>query len=307
MRISALPLILSLAILTFIGGCASNDERKKGATEQEVYELAQRQLQASNWQSAVQALQLLEENFPFGTYGEQAQLELIYAHYRAGDHEAVVAVADRFIRLHPQHRNADYAYYMRGLASFSSEDSFLGALFGADNTDRDPGGARDSFDQFSQFVLRYPQSPYAADAQKRMIYLRNVLARAEIHVANYYFTRGAYLAAASRGNYVVENFPGTPAVPDGLAVMAQAYHLMGRDELAESAVQVLALNFPEHPALNDRGEFDQKYILGAKPRGLMSYLTLGIFDRAESRGFDSRDIYDQASSGAIEPPAPSTL
>lgn len=302
MRFSALFLVFSLAILTFLGGCASNDERKKGASEQEVYELAQRHLNSGNWQSAVQALDLLEENFPFGTYGEQAQLELIYAHYRAGNYEEAIAVAERFIRLHPQHRNVDYAYYMRGLASFNSEGSFLGALFGADNTDRDPGSARNSFDYFSQFVQRFPASPYAPDAQKRMIYLRNVLARAEIHVANYYFTRGAYLAAAKRGNHVVENFPTTPAVPDGLAVMAQAYYLLGQDELAEDAVKVLALNFPDHPALNERGEFDDKYIRGRNKRSLLSYLTFGLFDRVETRGFDSRDRYNQENPPAAEPP-----
>src|SRR5690606_19092557 len=147
-------------------------------------------------------------------------------HYRAQDYEDVIANADRFIRLHPQHRDVDYAFYMRGLASFHRESGFVGSLFGADNTDRDLGGARESFEHFAQFIQRFPNSPYAPDAQKRMIYLRNVLARYEIHVANYYFKRGAFLAAAKRGGYVVENFQETPAVPDGLAVMAQAYYLM---------------------------------------------------------------------------------
>lgn len=292
MRSTTLPIVLTLIILTLLGGCASNADRKKGVSEQEVYETAQKHLNTNSWQSAIQTLQLLEENFPFGTYGEQAQLELLYAHYKAQNFEEAIAVADRFIRLHPQHKDVDYAYYMRGLASFHRERGFLGSLFGEDNTTRDPGAARESFDHFTQFIRKFPGSPYAPDAQKRMIFLRNALARYEIHTANYYFKRGAYLAAANRGSYVVANFQETPAVPDALAVMAQGYYLLGRDELAEDAVRVLAANFPDYPALNKQGEFDQRYYLRNKERSLFSYLTLGIFSRAELDGFDTRAIYN---------------
>lgn len=299
MRSTTLPIVLTLLILTLLGGCASNDERQEGVTEQEVYETAQRYLNTNNWLNAIETLQLLEENFPFGTYGEQAQLELIYAHYRAQNYEELIAVADRFIRLHPQHENADYAFYMRGLASFHRERGFLGSLFGEDNTTRDPGAARDSFDHFTQFIQRYPDSPYAPDAQKRMVFLRNALARYEIHIANYYFKRGAYLAAANRGSFVVSNFQQTPAVPDGLAVMAQAYYLLGRDELAADTVDVLKVNFPDYPALDD-GEFDESYYLRNQERGLFSYLTLGLFNRAELDGFDTRAIYNPEY--VVDPP-----
>lgn len=292
MRSTTLPIVLTLVILMLLGGCASNGDREKGVSEQEVYETAQRHLNSNSWQSAIQTLQLLEENFPFGTYGEQAQLELIYAHYKAQNYDELIAVADRFIRLHPQHEDVDYAYYMRGLASFHRERGFLGSLFGEDNTTRDPGAARESFDHFTQFIQRFPNSPYAPDAQKRMVFLRNALARYEIHIANYYFKRGAYLAAAQRGSYVVANFQQSPAIPDALAVMAQAYYLLGRDELAEDAVQVLATNFPEYPALSDSGEFDQEYYLRNDDRGWFSILTLGLFERAELDGFDTRSIYN---------------
>ena len=294
-----LSIVLFALIVISTGGCASNDKKAKGTTEQEVYELAQGYLNAKNWNSAIQTLQLLEENFPFGTYGEQSQLELIFAHYQAGNYEEAVATADRFIRLHPQHRRVDYAYYMRGLASFNQESTFLSSFFGSDNTNKDPGAARDSFDHFSQFIQRFPESPYAPDAQKRIVYLRNALARAEIHSANYYFTRGAYLAALNRGAFVVENFPNTPAIPDALAVMAQAYYLLGRNELATDTVEILAHNFPNHPALDESGKFDEKYISGEKDRSWVSVLTLGMFDRIETKGFDTREIYNPEF---IEPP-----
>ncbi|MBC6904645.1 outer membrane protein assembly factor BamD [Saccharophagus sp. K07] len=303
--------LVMCVILTLLSACATKppEKSRKGLTEQEVYESAQKHLNNGSWLAAIQTLQMLEENFPFGTYGEQAQLELIYAHYQADNFEDVIANAERFIRLHPQHRDVDYAYYMRGLASYNRESGFVGSIFGADNTDRDIGGAREAFDHFALFIQRFPNSPYASDAQKRMVYLRNVMARSEIHVANYYFKRGAYLAAAKRGSFVVENFQRTPAVPDGLAVMAQAYYLLDMKDMADTAVKVLAANFPDYPALKDNGEFDQTYYLKRHRRGWFSYVTFGLFERAELAGFDTRAQYspeyqDETEFEKIEAPRP---
>ncbi|HMW73958.1 MAG TPA: outer membrane protein assembly factor BamD [Cellvibrionaceae bacterium] len=284
--------VIFLAVFSLISGCSSKKEEKI-SSEQKLYEKAQLALNASNWDSAIKALQLIEEHYPFGSYGEQSQLEIIYAHYEADQFDEAIAAADRFIRLHPQHRNTDYAYYMRGMASFNKERSFLSSLLSIDNTNRDPGAAKDSLAQFTDFLTRYPKSPYAPDAQKRMVYLRNVLARYEIHVANYYFKRGAYLAAANRGRYVVENFQTTPAVPDALAVMAQAYFLLKRDDLAENTVKVLASNFPDHPALDKSGQFDRSYTYHYKKNDWLKYATLGLLSKEETQGFDSQDIYNK--------------
>lgn len=296
--------VMAALLITLISACSSNQQRQEGMTEQELYESAQNALDQSNWQRAIQTLSLLEENFPFGTYGEQGQLELIYSHYQAGNYDAVLANADRFIRLHPQHRQVDYAYYLRGMASFHKENNFLGSLFGADNTTRDPGAARESYNYFMELINRFPDSDYAKDAQKRMIYIRNTMARLEIHIANYYFKRGAYIAALQRGNFVVENFQETPAVPDGLAVMVQAYYLLDKPELAKAATKVLALNFADHPALDDQGNFDHSYITSNK-RSWVSYLTLGLFDKQEARGFDTRALYNNKFSAEV--PAPMSI
>lgn len=304
MRISMQTAVMLAAILTLLCSCSSQSQKTDGMTEQEVYQSAKKSLDSGSWENAIKVLELLEENFPFGSFGEQAQLELIYAHYEADNFEEAIVTADRFIRLHPQHRNVDYAFYLRGMASFHKENTFLGSLLGSDNTMKDPGAARESYDHFMELINRYPNSPYAVDAQKRMVYLRNALARLEIHIANYYFKRGAYVAALKRGDYVVENFQGTPAVPDGLAVMAQAYHLMGKPELAQNTVQVLAKNFPKHPAVNKDGKFNTKYARSNK-RSWVSYATLGLFDKNDVHGFDTRNQYNLTtpSQGAdISPP-----
>ncbi|MDO3380802.1 outer membrane protein assembly factor BamD [Gilvimarinus algae] len=279
------------ALLALAAGCSSNGERQDFTSEADLYERAQSQLNRSNWESAIRSLQLLEEHFPFGKYAEQAQLELIYAYYRSGDPDAATASADRFIRLHPQHRNVDYAYYMKGLAAYSKDESFLAKIIPLDQTQRDPGAARESLAYFTQLLNRYPESPYAQDAKKRMLYLRNRLARYEIHVANYYFKRGAYLASVNRGQYVLENYQETPAVPDALAVIVQGYHLLGMDELADRNLAVLRLNYPDHPAFDNSGEFNYQHG-DIEERSWVSRATFGLFDKRDPRGFDSRRVYD---------------
>ena len=285
---------LKYALILFLGlvlaGCSGNDELPDVADtgEQQMYEEAQRHLRNENFDLAVRQLQLLESRYPFGRYAEQAQLELIYAHYNAYEHEAAVEAADRFIRLHPQHPNVDYAYYMKGLSAYSAGDDILQRFTRTDPTKRDTSQARESFAEFSQLVARYPASPYAADARARMVHLRNQLARHEIHVANYYFRRGAYLAAANRGRYVVENFQRTPAVPDALAVMAQGYILLGMNDLARDAIDALALNYPEHPSLDENGEFQSVYNLDGLQRSWINRASFGLFDPPKPPQFDNR-------------------
>jgi outer membrane protein assembly factor BamD len=285
---------LKYALILFLGlvlaGCSGNDELPDVADtgEQQMYEEAQRHLRQENFDLAVRQLQLLESRYPFGRYAEQAQLELIYAHYNAYEHEAAVEAADRFIRLHPQHPSVDYAYYMKGLAAYSASDDILQRFTRTDPTKRDTSQAREAFAEFSQLVARYPASPYAADARARMVHLRNQLARHEVHVANYYFRRGAYLAAANRGRYVVENFQRTPAVPDALAVMAQGYILLGMNDLARDAIDTLALNYPEHPSLDENGEFQSVYNLDGLQRSWINRASFGLFDPPKPPQFDNR-------------------
>lgn len=294
MTLRQIPFIALLAAMLLVVGCASTDDEPKVSTEKEFYLAAQRMLTSSQWEPAIKNLQLLEENFPFGAYAEQAQLELIYAYYKSSQPEAAIAAADRFIRLHPQHRNVDYAYYLKGLTSYTQNQGLFERYIPTDLSDRDPGAARESFAQFAQLLARYPDSQYAGDARKRMIHLRNLLARYEIHVANYYFKRGAYLAATNRGRYVVENFQQTPAVPDALAVMAQGYHLLELNELSNSAIEVLRLNYPDYPNFDKDGHFNFQYSVDVNDRSWINLISFGMFDKQELRGFDTRKIYNPA-------------
>jgi outer membrane protein assembly factor BamD len=272
-------------------GCSSNEELPDiaaDAGEQQIYEDAQRYLRGDNYNLAVKSLELLESRYPFGKYAEQAQLELIYAHYNAYEHEAAVESADRFIRLHPQHPSVDYAYYMKGLAAYTANEDIFTRFMPTDPTQRDTSQAKEAFSEFSQLVSRFPNSPYAADAEVRMVALRNLLARHEIMVANYYLRRGAYLAAVNRGRYVVENFQRTPSVADGLAIMAQGYIFLGMNDLAQESITVLAVNYPNYPAINKNGQFVSDYTLEGEQRSWVNKLSFGLFDPPTAPQFDHR-------------------
>nr|WP_256835890.1 outer membrane protein assembly factor BamD [Pseudomonas oleovorans] len=247
--------LLLIAILALTAACSSKQpEVDENLSEVELYQQAQADLDNRSYTQAIAKLKALESRYPFGRYAEQAQLELIYAYYKNAEPEAAKSSAERFIRLHPQHANVDYAYYLKGLASFDQDRGLLARFLPLDMTKRDPGAARDSYNEFAQLTSRYPTSRYAPDAKQRMIYLRNLLAAYEIHVAHYYLTRQAYVAAANRGRYVVENFQETPSVGDGLAIMTEAYQRLSLDDLAGTSLETLKLNYPDHPSL-ESGEF----------------------------------------------------
>lgn len=262
--IGILTLVSLLSACSLFGG---DKEEEPDIPEQQLYTEALDALDAGNFTLAVEKLQLLEARYPFGRFSEQAQLELIYAYYRNYEPEAARAAADRFIRLHPNHENIDYAYYLKGLTSFEEDRSLAARFFPIDESKRDPGAAFESFESFSTLVNRYPDSQYAPDSLKRMQYLKNRLAQYEVHVANFYMKRGAYVAAANRGRYVIENLQETPAVPTALAIMADAYTELGMADQAAKAREVLQTNFPDFNYTSSRER--EKTLLETATFGLL--------------------------------------
>lgn len=286
---------LACLLSLLIAGCAST--KKDGflsanTSEAELYKAAQKALRRNRYQEAIADLQTMEKRYPFGEYSKSAQLSLIYAHYGDEEPESARATANRFIRLHPQHRNVDYAYYMKGLIDFPKAKTIFQRVFKVDLSKRDISEARASFNEFSTLVKRFPKSEYAPDALKRMEFLRNLLARHEIHVANYYFKRKAYLAAANRGRYVVENFQRTPAIPDALATMAQGYHEMKLHDLSDDSVRTLRKNFPDYPAFKSDGSFDFGYY-SSFTRSWLSRLTFGVIGHSGAEGFNTEARYNK--------------
>ena len=237
-------LLRTLIAVLFLSGCAMPEQVDvtKDWSANKFYSEAQDAMKDGDYEQAIKYYEKLEARYPFGRYATQSQLDVIYAHYKDGDADSAIAAADRFIKLHPQNPFVDYAYYLKGLANYHRDRSLTSRILPTDPSQRDAGATLNSFNDFAELVRRYPDSKYAADARQRMIYLRNNLARYQLHVAHYYMKRGAYLAAANRANRVVSNFQRTDSVAEALEIMIEAYNKLGMTEPANDAQRVLTLN-----------------------------------------------------------------
>jgi outer membrane protein assembly factor BamD len=249
MRIFLLTLLLLNSACSFFGD--QEDDSAKNWTVDRLYKEAKSSLDAGYYSKAVQYYEFLETRFPFGVYGQQSLLDLAYSYYKTEDHDAAISACDRFVRLYPQNPHVDYAYYLRGLTNFTRGRGLTERFLPLDSSQRDPSGALMAFRDFSELARKFPDSEYIPDAEKRMVHLRNLLAKHEVHVANYYMIRGAYVAAANRARYVIETYPRTPSVPDALVLMAKAYKVLELDDLSGDAVRVLELNYPQHPGIDE--------------------------------------------------------
>ncbi|MEJ2515059.1 MAG: outer membrane protein assembly factor BamD [Gammaproteobacteria bacterium] len=241
--------MLVVAVLLSSAGCTLFDREERSvdpaANARQLYEKAERALETGNFRTAISNYETLTAVYPFSEYSKQAQLDLMYAYWQNDEPESAESIADQFILENPTHPRVDYAMYVKGLAWFPEENNPVNALFRVDLTKRPPGELIRSFNAFSQMLQRYPESPYAEDARQRMVYLRNRLAAYEIHVADYYVRRSAYVAAANRARYVVQTYQETPSVVDALQIMLRAYRELGLRELAEDTLRVLAENYPD--------------------------------------------------------------
>lgn len=230
----------------------SKDDPKNWSVEQH-YASAKSELDAGNWNAAVKSYEQLEAKFPFGRYAQQAQLDTAYAYYKDNETAQAVTAADRFLKLHPNHVNLDYALYIKGLAYFKPDLGIFGEILNLDAAERDPKALRESFEVFKDLVVRFPESIYVNDARSRMAYLVNALAKHDVAVARYYYNRGAYLAAVNRAQNVMQRYPQAPANEDALAVASLAYEKMNQPELAKDTRRVLAKNFPKNELVDSSG------------------------------------------------------
>ncbi len=231
-----------------LGGCGllpDQIDETSSWSANKLYSEAKDALSEGAYDRAIKYFEKLEARFPYGRYAQQAQLEVAYAYYRQNEPASAIAACDRFIRLHPNHPNVDYAYYLKGLVNFNEDLGLLGYVSMQDLTERDPKAARDSFDAFKALVTKYPESKYTPDATARMKYLVNALASHEVHVARYYMKREAYVAALNRAQAAIKTYPDAPANEEALFIMIKAYDLLGMNDLRDDAERVMRRNFPK--------------------------------------------------------------
>ena len=282
--------IIKLILITSLtSACSLIDPEANLKNERQLWEEAQGHLNGRRYLEATDSLEELDRRFPFGQYADGTQLDLIFTYFKSSKFELARLTADRFIRLNPDHAEADYAQYMKGLSSYASNDSMVSRYLPGDETGRDIGGARAAIDDFKLLLERYPKSEFVEDATLRLIYVRNQLAEYEVNVSRYYIRRGAYLAAANRARKVVEGYPSTPAVIDALIVMHLSYEALGLPQESQDALFVLSENYPEYVS-GKRGE--QQLIAGVlfdEGESLASILTFGFMG-------SSGDLADRLSN-----------
>jgi outer membrane protein assembly factor BamD len=242
---------LFIIILTLLAGCAEKRENPwknyEGKTAGEIFYEGEQNLAKKKFAKASLDFAALDALYPFGPYSQQSQMNILYATYMNSDNATGLAAADRYIRLYPQDPHIDYVYYMKGLMSFEQDFTWYQNLFNMDPAPHDLSGKRESFIAFNQVVRIYPDSIYAQDSALHMAFIRNQMARKEMMIADFYYERKAYVAAANRAAGVVQHYSGSPIMPHALEVMALSYKAAGLPDLAENSYRILAASYPDSP------------------------------------------------------------
>ena len=249
-----------LVLVLFSTGCSREGEQTDTRSSSAIiYDRAAKAIADENYRNATNYLEVLTTSFPFSNEAKQAQLDLIFAYYRSNAMEEAIDEAKQFEKENPTHPRVDYALYMRGLALFEGQHSWYHEFFNVDLAKRPPSNTEEAFSIFSQLIRRYPDSSYVDDATQRMIFLRNRLAKYENHVAQHYMERGAYVAAANRAKYSLEQYSGAPETVKSLEIITRAYEKLGMMDLADQAREIYALNIPEDYESELAGDYEKPW------------------------------------------------
>jgi len=246
--LSPIRFLIAILLASAIAACDLLPEVKDETatwSADKLYQEAHTMLVTGNYTRAVKLYDTLEGRFPYGRYAQQAILEGAYANYRLGETATAVAACDRFIRTYPNHPSVDYAYYLKGIVNFREDQGLFGYVVEQDLSERDPKLTRESFNAFKELTTRFPESKYTPDSLARMQYLTNALSSYEVHVATYYYARGAYVAAVNRAQASLTNYPQTPANEDALILLVRSYDKLGLPQLRDDARRILVQTYPD--------------------------------------------------------------
>lgn len=244
--------VLTLAALLALSACSSTPKDEfAGISDEQLYSDAKQDAKEGNYERAIKQFEKLEARAAGTPVATQSQLDLSHAYYKSNERAQALAAIERFIKLHPGSAAIDYAYYLKGLINFNDDLGLFSSLSNVDLSERDQQASKDAYQAFAHVVSQFPQSKYAEDAQLRMRYIVNSLAAYEVHVARYYYRRGAYLAAINRTQQALQEFPTAPATEEALFLMASSYERLNMTDLRDDTQRVLQHNFPQSAYVRD--------------------------------------------------------
>lgn len=250
-KLSVAGALLITGVISLLAGCSSTPVDKTASwSPNKIYAEARDEMQSGAYDKAIPLLEKLEGRAAGTPLAQQAQLEKAYAHYKSAEPAQAIATIDRFLKLHPASPALDYALYLKGIISFNEDLGLFSSITRQDLSERDQKAAKESFEAFKELVTRFPDSRYTPDASQRMTYIVNSLAKYEVHVARYYYRRGAYLAAINRAQTALTEYRDVPVLEEALYIMVQSYDALGLPQLRDDARRVLEKNYPQSPYLN---------------------------------------------------------
>ena len=258
-------LLINLVLTTLLSSCSYWENVLKeadptvGMSAAEIYAQGKEFLDVEDYPNSIKYFDILEARYPFGKYSTQAMLDLAYAAYQSNLKDEAIVNCDRFIRLYPNHPNVSYAYYLRALSNFDKDRNFITEIFAQDPSKYDVTKLRQSFDDFTIVVNKFPKSKYAKDSRNRLIYIKNMIAENELYIAKYYSKRSAHVAAIERVKYMLKNYSGTPSSEEGLLVMINSYNNLKMKDLAYDTSRVLKENYPEYTIIETKNNFIKVY------------------------------------------------
>ena len=246
-----------IIIMCFFSGCSylekilEEEDTTVGLSAEQLYTEGKQFLNLEDFVNAIKYFEVLEARFPFGKYSTQAMLDLSYAYYASNKRDDAILEINRFIRLYPNHPEVSYAYYLRALSNFDRDANILTRFFGHDPARYDVTALKKSFNDFSIVVNRYPNSKYSEDSINRLRYIKNLIAKNELYIAEYYNKRSAHVAAVERVKYMLENYGGTPSTEQGLLILIDSYNNLRMKSLALDSARVLRKNYPYYIITQD--------------------------------------------------------
>ncbi len=222
------------AVLAMLGACASTPDMDDWSAE-EIYNHAYEELEATRYKKAAEAFEKLEADHPYSQWAVKAKLMAAYAYYKDEKYDEAIIATERFLKYHPGNKDADYAYYLKGMCYYDQISS----------AEKGQGDTALAQDVFTRLIALYPDSKYAADARKKMNLAEDYRAGQEMIIGRYYLKDGNYLSALNRFNVVLEDYQTTVQIEEALYRQVEIYAIWGMNKYADGYYKILRDNYPD--------------------------------------------------------------